>query len=55
MSAAGMAGLFSRFISPTSTLLVGSGLSVVPLQEPRTEYHLSLSGCSGRSPSPGNN
>ena len=48
---AGMAKkLFSGFLS-----LAGSGVSGIAPQEPRTEYHPSFSGCSGRSPSPGCN
>jgi len=53
MAGAGMRRLFSGFRLLTG--LAGLGLSVVAFQEPRTEYHSSLSGCSGRSPSPGCN
>ena len=50
MMGAGIGKLFSGF--PSFTPSAGLGLSGVALQEPRTEYHPSLSGCSGRSPSP---
>ena len=49
----GMAGLFSGF--PSLVGLVGLGSSAVLFQGPRTEYHPSWSGCSGRLPSPAGN
>jgi len=53
MGGAGIALLFSAL--SWLVRLAGSGLSDLPFQEPRTEYHPLLSRCSGRSPSPGCN
>src|SRR5437868_3569747 len=49
----GMAMLFCGLTSFTSLAI--SEPSVVPFQEPSTECHPSLSGCRGRSLSPGGN
>jgi len=46
MEGAGMTLSFFGFASVPR--LGGSGLSTLPSQEPRTEYHPSLSRCSGR-------
>ena len=51
----GMAMLFSKPLFESPVWLVGLGLSLVSSQEPRTEYHPSLSACSGRFPSRGDN
>jgi len=53
MAGAGIASLFSRFTSITSS--AGWRLSIAPFPEPRTEYHPSWSGYNGRLASPGCN
>ena len=52
MAGAGMARSFSGFTWLTRLAEFGLLVLVAPFQEPRTEYHPSLSGCSGRPPSP---